>query len=426
MKDQIKQISDFVRKNCQADDFTLRVDDHSNLYTRFAQNAITQHIDGNNLEMQLEVAFDNKTGTASANQYDEESLKDLIKKAENIARLNKPDPEFIPSEGAHHLRKIVEPSQQTTKLKVEEIVDGIDKCIKNALAKDAKVSGISERNITANYMLTGNGFEGYDQKATFAHSMTLKKGGIETKVSCSINDYAKFSMDKMIDQLNSQFNSLKEPQPIDKGRIPVIMRPQAVLQMILYLVWMYQLREADEGINTYTNQLGKGFFGKEFTLRSTTGNPSIHAPLFTNNGLPTKDIDWVVNGVIKNLQSDRYYAAKKGIEPCTAYNFAVEGDSVNEQEMMNRVERGLILNNLWYIRPIDVKKGEWTGLTRDGVLYFADGKIQNAVYNLRWNEVFHDVTKRILALGPVDYIESYAAVPTMLIDDFNFVDVTTF
>lgn len=426
MIDLMKKTGSIVSSHCQADDFTLRIFHTQDLHTRFAQNAITQHIDGKNLQIQLEVAFGNKTGSASANQSDEESLKNLIDRAENIAVLNKPDPEYVPSESAHGLRELEKPAVATTGLQVGTVVDDIEKCIKNARAKDAKVSGISERNITAKYMLTKNGFEGYDESASFSHSMTMKKGGIETKVSGSVSDHSQFSFEEMIKQLNSQFESLKEPQPLKEGRMPVIMRPQAVIQWIYYLAWTYQLREADEGTNPYTGQIGNKFFGEDFSVRSTIRDPEIQAPLFSSNGIPTKDIEWIVNGVIKNMQTDRYYARKKEIEPCSMFNIVVEGGKANEQEMMEKVKRGVILNNLWYIRPVDMKKGEWTGLTRDGVLYFEDGKIQHAVTNFRWNEIFHEATRRIMALSPTEQIMHNVKVPAMLIDDFNFVDVTTF
>jgi predicted Zn-dependent protease len=81
---------------------------------------------------------------------------------------------------------------------------------------------------------------------------------------------------------------------------------------------------------------------------------------------------------------------------------------------------------LWYIRSVDQKRGEMTGLTRDGVLYFEDGAVKRAVTNFRWNEIFYDMTRRILALGPSMLVENNAKVPAMLIDGFNFVDVTTF
>jgi len=155
-------------------------------------------------------------------------------------------------------------------------------------------------------------------------------------------------------------------------------------------------------------------------------DPELNAAKFVNGGIPTENIDWIRKGVIKNMRSDRYYARLKNHKALSPYNIVVEGGNSSEADMMKMVKRGIIVNNFWYIRPVDRKVGEWTGLTRDGVLYFEDGKIQKSVTNFRWNEIIHEVTKRILAFGPVVQQEYYAKVPTLLIDDFNFVDVTTF
>lgn len=435
MKDKMKKCGELVKRLCKADDFTLHIGHSQDLHTRFAQNAITQHIDGESLRagywtvsggVNLKVAFDNKTGSASVNQMDEASVKLLVKKAEEIARINKPDPEYVASESKHKLRELQKPAAATVNLTVEKIVDGIEKCIKNAEKKKGKLAGISEKHVRSNYLLTKNGFEGYDESASYSHSMTIKKEGVETKVYRAVSDYDLFSMDELIEKLNHQFDSLKEPQPYEKGRLPVIMRPQAVLHWLNYLVWTLQQREADDGLNPYTGQTGKQFFGKDFSFRSTVSEPHIQAPLFTNSGLPTVDTEWIVNGVIKKMQADRYYAKKEGIKPASVFNLVIESGNTAEQEMMNKVKQGVILNNLWYIRPIDAKTGEWTGLTRDGVLYFEDGKVKKAVTNFRWNEVLHDATKRILALGPAYQLLPHVSVPTIMIDDFNFVDVTTF
>ncbi len=423
---KMKDIATFVDKHCQADDYTLYIVKSENLYTRFAQNAITQHIDGENLQLSLNVAYDNKTGSAAVNQTDENSLKKMIDTAQSIARLNKPDPEFVPSEKAHKLRELEEPSKATTELKLEHIVDGIEKCIENAKRKQAKLAGISHRRIKSTFLATKNGFEGYDRQAYFSHSMTMKKGGIETKIARSLCDYDVFSMDDLITQLNGQFDSLQEPQKLEPTRLPVIIRPQALLSVLKYLVWTFQRREADEGANAFSDQIGKRFFGENFSMRSVTTDAQLHAPRFDNDGIPTQGIDWIEHGVIKNMQTDRSYAKKIGIEPRSIYNLSIEGGNMSEQEMMRKVERGLIINSFWYIRPIDMKAGEWTGLTRDGVLYFEDGKVKQAVYNFRWNEVLHDLTRRILAVGKQEQIEYDAKVPTLLCDDFNLVDVTTF
>ncbi|MCK5027973.1 MAG: hypothetical protein KAS07_06135, partial [Candidatus Pacebacteria bacterium] len=397
-----------------------------NLLTRFAQNGITQHITGENLRVSLEVAFDNKTGTATVNRLDDDSLKYLIKTSENMAKLNQPDPEFISSEPAHELPEVNNYSNKIAELPVEKIVDDIVKCVENAKAKNAKVSGISEKNIEDTFLYTKNGFEGFDQSTSFSHSMTMKKEGVETKVSKSVKDYHKFNMSELIEQLNSQFDSLQNPVQLDKGRYPIILHPAAVLNWLVYLIWTFDRRTADEGHTPFTNQIGKQFFGEKFYFRSRMDDHDLATSKFSFDGIPGANIDWIVNGVIKNMSTTRYYAKLKNLKAARPYNVIVEGGTATEEEMMKQVDCGVIVNRFWYIRPIDRKTGEWTGLTRDGVLYFEDGKIKNSVTNFRWNEILHDATKRILALGESVQQEYYARIPAMLIDDFNFVDVTTF
>ena len=65
-------------------------------------------------------------------------------------------------------------------------------------------------------------------------------------------------------------------------------------------------------------------------------------------------------------------------------------------------------------------------MTRDGVMYFENGKIKNTANNFRWNEVLHDVTRRILAMGPSILKDNHTKIPAMLIKDFNFVDTSSF
>jgi predicted Zn-dependent protease len=306
------------------------------------------------------------------------------------------------------------------------MVENIGKCVENAKSKDAVVSGITEKNMYEVYFATKNGFEGFDRSSSFSHSMTLKKGAVETKVSCGMKDYKMFDLQKEIKQLNSQFDSLGKPLKTPRGKYNVILRPAAVENFFTFLYWMMNMRDADEGVNPFTGQLGKQFFGKNFTLKTTLNDDTLITPKFNYEGIPTRNIYWSENGILKNLPTSRYYAKLKNLQSVSPSNFVIDGENTNEQEMMNLVESGLIINNFWYIRFIDRKKGELTGMTRDGVLYFENGKIKNTTNNFRWNEILHEVTHRILALGPSILKNSSTKIPTMLIKDFNFVDTSSF
>ncbi|MDZ4122422.1 MAG: hypothetical protein U1C33_08365, partial [Candidatus Cloacimonadaceae bacterium] len=208
MKDQLERIAEYVAKNCCADDYTLNISYEDSHETRFAQNAITQHIAGENINVYLETSFDGKTGSAAINQADETGLDHLIQTAEGTARLNKPDPEYVPSENAKPIPTTKGAADATTLLSPEKMVDIIQAVIANADSKHAKVSGMTEKHFYRHLTATKNGFYGIYDQSVFSHSMTMKKDAIETKVSHSTRDFAKFKLIDQIGKLNQQFDSL--------------------------------------------------------------------------------------------------------------------------------------------------------------------------------------------------------------------------
>lgn len=426
MSKNIEKALRYIEKNCKADDYSISIWTKDSHETRFAQNTITQHISGDNLQLSLEVAYGNKTGKARTNQLDENSLKDLIATAQNTAISNQPDPEYMPTLGKQSYSKPVNLVDATVKLEPAEMVEIVRKSIAHAEKQGARVSGMTEKHIQRSIIATKNGLYADSSFSEFGHSMTMKKGEAETKVSFSHKDFGKFKLKSELDQLSSQMDSLVTQKPFEPQRIPVIIRPEALIELISFMSWFMNRRQADEGFTPFTDQLGKSFFGKKFSMMSTLKDKDLISPPFVSDGLPSEEITWVNKGKLLTMPTNRYWAKEKNAKPSQLYNIYVPGEGTTEAEMMKLVPKGLIINRFWYIRVVDMKRGELTGMTRDGVLYFEKGKIKHAVNNLRWNEIPHEVTRRILAMGESVGVEGYAKIPPMLIDAFNFVDKTSF
>ncbi|MBM4403788.1 MAG: hypothetical protein FJ042_05340 [Candidatus Cloacimonetes bacterium] len=421
-----QQILEYIKQHCTADDWTITINEKDSHETRFAQNSITQHIAGSNIEVALQVSFGDKTGVGNINQTDAESIKNLIETAETMAKLNQPDPEFMPSCPAADLPQVLNRSEATLQLAPQEMVELVRQSIANGEKHPAQVSGMTEKHRYYSILCTSNGFYGECESTEFGHSMTMKKDAVETKVAYSGKDYARFDLNQWLDQLNSQFNSLSAPHVFEPERIAVILRPAAVQEFIGYMGWMMSRRYADEGITPYTDKLGTDFFGSNFSMVSTLKDDELYASPYFHGGIPSVEFDWVKRGSLFTLPTDRFWAKKTGSSPSTSYNLFIPGDGVSEEEMMKKAGRGIIINNFWYIRTVDMKSGEFTGMTRDGVLYFEDGIIRHAINNLRWNEIPHEATRRILASGVPILTSPDTKVPAMLIADFNFVDKTDF
>jgi predicted Zn-dependent protease len=426
-KRQIDSILNLIKKNCDADDYIVRIGFHEGLETRFAQNRVTQHIAGKNSNISIQVAYGSQWGSARINQTDQESILNAIKKAKTIATLSEMDPEFMPSAPAAKYHEFQNYYTSTAKLKVLNHIEIISQCIKNAKEKDAFISGMTEHHLSERYLFTKNGFAGKSTDSRFEHSMTMKKDDRETKVSKSVLDFHDFNLKAEIDQLNAQFDSLTSPSSMEPGKYNVILRPNAVVELFLFMLYGFDRRDSDDGLSPFTDKIGKEIFGKMFTLTSDTKIKGLFTPGYSNEGIPTSEIAWVKNGILENMPVSRYYAKLKKLKHVPdLYNVHIHGGKASESEMMKKAGNGIIVNRFWYIRNIDRKTGELTGMTRDGVLYFEKGKVVKAVNNFRFNEIPHEVTKRILALGESILQDTETKIPTMLIKDFNFVDKTSF
>ncbi len=421
-----EKIVQYIQKHCIADDSTLNITKDDSHETRFAQNVITQHIAGAMKEISLSVSFGSKSGSCTVNQDDEESLAYLVKTAEEIAKLAPEDPEFVPSVGKMDIPEIANCDPQTKALEPKQLVDIVQTSISKAKTFGATVSGLTEKHIETNALFTKNGFAGEYEKSDFGHSMTLKKEEVETKVAYEAKNFADFNLKILLEKLLNQASSLAVKRTFEPQKIAVLLRPLALQELLWFMGWMMDRRYADEGITPFTNQIGNPFFGEKFSWFSTCKQPTLLAPPFAHDGIIAEEIPWVEKGILKNLATSRYWAKKIGSKPCDIYNMFIPGEGYSEEEMLQMVPRGLIVNSFWYIRTVDTKAGEFTGTTRDGVWYFEDGKIQYAVNNLRFNEIPHNATGRIIATGISELANPISLLPPMLIDNFNFVDKTSF
>jgi predicted Zn-dependent protease len=431
MKEQIKKAAEFIAKNTKADDYSLAISEIEKQDTRYAQNRITQNMSGTKLNVSLKVSFGNRSASSNVNSIDNTTLIKLIKVAEDIAKMNQPDPEFVESAKNVNYPEVVNVAESTENCSMKEMIEVIQKLIENAKNKNIFISGLTTRTIVDQYLFTKNGFEGFDRSSSFSNTMTMSDNiSKEVKLTKIVKNYKDFDVKKEIEVINSRFDALTEP----KGTFKVILRPQAVYNFFAFFLYFYDRRSADNNITPFHEAIGKQMFGDKFSLYSTLDDPSVNASPFSFDGIPAETIDWIRNGVVKNLFKNRSYAKKINEDPNFMPNTLISGGDAKEKEMMKMVDNGLIINNFWYIRNVSTRKGEFTGLTRDGIYYFENGEIKHSVVNLRFNEIATEVTKRILALGKTEPAMSIYGnavldnirVPTMLIKDFTFVDTTTF
>jgi predicted Zn-dependent protease len=143
-------------------------------------------------------------------------------------------------------------------------------------------------------------------------------------------------------------------------------------------------------------------------------------------------MNWIENGVVKNLSYDRFWAAKQGKEPSGGTSgIIMDGGTATIEEMIKATKRGLLVTNFWYIRPVDQMKVLSTGLTRDGLFLIENGKITKPLVNFRWNDSPAITLSNVMMLGIPERAQLFeqfedtgtALIPPIMSEEFTMSSV---
>jgi predicted Zn-dependent protease len=230
----------------------------------------------------------------------------------------------------------------------------------------------------------------------------------------------------------------RNPQPIQPGRMTVILEPQAVGSLVGFMFWQMTARAADEGRSFFTrpgggNRVGERILDERVTLYTDPANPMLFTAPFNSEGLPNRRMTWFDRGALRSLVYDRYWGQRNDVAP-TGFpsGFMMEGGDATTEQMIAGTERGLLVTRFWYMRPVDQRTILYTGLTRDGTFLIENGRVTRPVQNLRWNESPINILNNIEMMGrPERVLASEAGdvgpaviVPPLKVRGFNFTSVS--
>src|SRR5438270_1219527 len=90
------EIFDTVCKHSTGDDVEVMIAGGESALTRFANNTIHQNVAEENYVASIRAVFGQKTARATTNKLDDESLRRAVKAAENLAKVQQPNPDMLP------------------------------------------------------------------------------------------------------------------------------------------------------------------------------------------------------------------------------------------------------------------------------------------------------------------------------------------
>jgi predicted Zn-dependent protease len=314
--------------------------------------------------------------------------------------------------------------------------------------------GFAEHSMETVYLGTSTGLRLRHDQPTGRVELNGKSSDFGRSVWAGVGtrDFRDVSVPDLAAEVNRRYGWAQRTVDLPAGRYETLLPPSAVSDLMIYLYWTMEARDADEGRNVFAkagggNRTGDRLATLPLTLRSDPFEPGLESAPFQvvsgssavasvfDNGMATPAVKWIEDGVLTNLIRPRAWALKT-TAPATAAvdNLVLEDPTATASldDMLTATDRGLLLTTLWYIREVDPQTLLLTGLTRDGVYLVEGGEVTGAVNNFRFNESPVDLLARTVQAGrtertlPREWNDWFtrAAMPPLRVPDFNMSSVS--
>ena len=410
--------------------------------TRFTHNMVHQNVAQADVSVRVRAIVGKRTGVATTNALDEQSLRETVSRAMEMARLAPEDAHLpeLPSGGestAPEGAYVSQTAQATPELRAQMC---------DAIFKTAEDHGFW----CAGYVTTGSTGVTIVNSSGACASFDGTDSGVNVKMNAEDSTGFAEGYDNDVLRLDAhaigatsakKAQDSSSPRSVEPGEWTVILEPAAFGELFSYLIDHFSAQSFDEGSSFLSDGLDGQYLGSNVTISDDYAHPLNPGMPFDYEGHPTQRLTLVEGGVAKNIVTDSYWAAKLG-RPNTGHalpapnaygpqasHIVVTPGSKPAAELISETKRGLLITRFWYIRTVDQKKAIVTGMTRDGTFLIENGEIVGGVRNMRFNQSIIDALKHCEFSNALHRTGGYSyslVVPAAKIEGFTFSSGTEF
>jgi predicted Zn-dependent protease len=462
---QAGDIFDRIKKLSTGDEVEVLFSGGRFALTRFANNTIHQNVAEENHVVSVRSVFGGKTARAFTNKFDEESLRQVVRSAESLARVQHPDPDLLPMpdpreaavSAGERARATQTPSrhfERTAQVTPELRAEGVHKIVGVAAKHGLTTAGVFSSAESFEGIFNSRGLSRWHTQTSAEVSITMLADDSSGWQKSSSPDVASLDPLALAEVAAQKAVDSARPREIPAGKYTVILEPAAVLDISGFMFWDYSGMAILDQRSFLTGRIGTKLFGDNITIWDDVAHPLQSGSPFDGEGVQRQRLPLVENGIVKRVVYARAtaermrrseYKDKVGPIAATGHGFPLPNemgemplnivfaparDLQTVEQMIASTERGVLVTRLWYIREVEPFEKMLTGMTRDGTFYVENGRVQGGVRNFRFNESLIHMLSTVEAMSiPVRSSgeESFdMVVPAMKVRDFNFTEVTKF
>ena len=320
----------------KADECECNLDGQVGGNIRYARNTVSTAGEQSDLTLAVQSTFGKRTGVATINEFDDESIKKVVRRSEELANLAPENPERMPIFGPQKYSNPVSYYESTANVSPDDRAQAAEDSIKPSKKNKLVSSGFLQEGTNFTAIMNNKGLFAYNKSTNVDFTVTIrtedgKGSGWVTRDYSDVKllDTKKASQVAIEKSLGSA--DAKEMEP---GKYTVILEPAASVQLLSNMFGNMGQRPADEGRSFLskkpeegkeggaTNKLGEKLFDERVHIYSDPMQAEVPTPPFAGDGHRVGKTDWIKDGKIVNMPNSVYWAKKTGVDyKPTAYAF---------------------------------------------------------------------------------------------------------
>lgn len=339
-----------------------------------------------------------------------------------------------------------------------DVFDGLTEALGEVLSSASSDGvlhyGYAEHTVTTTYLGTSAGVRSRQVQPEGHLTITAKDSGLTTSTwtGRATRDFTDIDVHALDAELRRKLAWSTRSVDLSPGRYRTVLPPTSVADLAVYAYWEMGALAAHEGRSVYAapgggTRVGQPLVDPRVTLRSDPHHPglecsdvvmaAVSSPMSSvfDNGLVSPATAWIAEGTLRALVQTRHSAELTGLAVTPGIDnlvLDVSGGRGTLDDLAARLDQGVLVTSLWYIREVDPQTLLLTGLTRDGVFVVDGGEVVGVAPNFRFNESPIDVLGRIHDAGATvpafsrEWGEWFGrtAMPPLTVDDFHFSTVS--
>ncbi len=426
---------EFAIAQSQADGIFVSLSASETALSRFSENQISQNVRKNTFSITVTSYFGKRSASASTTELDRDAIALTVKRAEDLASIAPVDPEWVellPQQIYSDRTPAFDRATATlSPLKKGEIIQQV--C---SLSKNAGVNGSGTLSFQVSLNAIGNsaGLRGCDRTTEADFSFTARIDNGSSWNRCTAWSIEQLPIVELTEKVIERAIASRNPQVIEPGDYTVIFEPSAFASLLPWIIWNLDARAADEGRSFMSrrddsgkpigNKVGEQLFDPIIQVQRNAAHPLLQGGRFFGDGLSNENLDIIKDGIPLTLSYSRYWAKEQDKEPTgSMYPLVMTGSDQTIADLIGSTERGIFVSRAWYVRYVNPRTLEVTGMTRDGTFLIENGKISYPIKNLRFNQCLPEMLKNVVALSQAKRCGG-SVIPGCKVENFHFSSIT--